>query len=113
MSPPGLTAPTQPAGGTTTRDALTAHQMQAMLRAAHRALTDGGDRVVTPAKINRLVRRFGHRLRRAHLSFDEFLSLPPQRQRAALGDPELLCVIAYADRTGEDAVNHVLAQRGW
>ncbi|MGE2733799.1 hypothetical protein [Mycolicibacterium vaccae] len=85
--------------------------MQMMLAAAHQALADDG--VATPAKTARLVRKFGHRLRRADLTFDEFVALTPQRQRAALGDPDLLRVIAYIDRTGETAVNRVLRERGF
>ncbi|AFO10234.1 hypothetical protein TAJ_49 [Mycobacterium phage Taj] len=110
MSPPGRLAVTDPRGMTTRDNALTGSQLQVMQRAAHLAFADTDGGVVTPAKINRLVRRFGHRLRRAGINFDELFALPPQRQRAALGDPDLLRVIAYADPTGETAVNRVMRQ---
>ncbi|WP_162139307.1 hypothetical protein [Mycobacterium canetti] len=113
MSPPGLMA--APGAGVTTtgRDALTGTQLQMVSNAARKALIDQGIGVVSAAKVNRLVRRFNKALRRAGLSFTGFLALEPQRRRAALDDPDLLRVIKYIDKTGEDAVNHVLRQRGY
>lgn len=114
MSPPDLRAATCPPGGTTTgRTALTGHQLGVVLRAAHQALADGGSAVVTPSKVSRSARRFGHLLHRAQLTFDEFVSLSPQRQRAALDDPELLRLVAYLDPTGETAVDNVKKERGF
>jgi hypothetical protein len=103
----------RPSGGSTTgRVALTGHQLTLVTKAAHTALTEC-DVEIGPCKVNKIVRRFAKMLVRHRLTFHEFLSDSANSMRFAGGDPELAKVIAYLDRTGEDAVNHVMRERGW
>lgn len=111
MSPPGLLAQPLPGGTTTGRQALTASQLELMTRAAHKALVDC-DVVIGPSKVSRLVRKFAKAVSRQGLTFHEFLTneahLSPSQQRRIVSHPEWAWVIAYADPTGETAVNNVL-----
>lgn len=113
--PPGVTAGTRPPGGTTKgRRALTSQQMELMTRAAHTALSECGV-VVGPSKVARLIRRFGHALSRNGVTFHEFLgrevALTAEQRHRLLGHPEWARVIAYADPTGETAVNRAMRRR--
>jgi hypothetical protein len=83
-----VTAPTtNPAiGGTTNAEATTEQRV----RRAHRLLTLAGIHM-SPAKVSRLIRQY-------------------QRDAASI-DPELARVIAYADPTGETAVNNAMKAR--
>lgn len=111
MSPPTMAAP-RSGVSTQSRNALAGQQLTRVSNAARKALIDRGDGLISAASVNRLVRRFERALHRSRLGLDELLTLEPQRRRAAMGDPDLLRVIAYMDRTGEDAVNHVMRERG-
>jgi len=68
---------------------------------------------ISPAKVNKLARRFEKALRKARITFHEFLADETHRRRLAAAHPELAPVISYLDPTGETAVNRVMRQRGW
>ena len=115
MGPPAALAVTQPGGFTTGRKALTGSQIEAMSRAAHGALDSSGVSI-GPAKIARLVRRFSKEMARNGATFHEFLSghirLTTEQRYRLLRNPEWSRVIAYADPTGESAVNNVMRGSG-
>lgn len=104
--------PTRIGGTPTGRNALTESQLNLVISAAHTALT-GCDEEISPSRVAKVVRRFGVALKRSRLTFHEFLSDSANQIRYVGGDPELTRVIAYLDRTGENAVNRVMRQRGW
>lgn len=114
MSPPGLmAAAARPVGSWNSgpgrdRDRLIAD--------AHLILTNVGV-AVSPSKVRRLVIAFEQRVERNGFSFFEFLAnsvaLSVEERRSALLNPEIARVIAYADPTGDAAVNHVQRQRGY
>lgn len=93
-------------------NALTGSQIELLTRAAHKAL-ESSDVIVSPSKVARIVRRFGHALKRSHMTFHEFLGDEANRDRLRLADPELFYTLAYYDKVGEDAVNNVMRERGW
>ncbi|ORX08074.1 hypothetical protein AWC30_03965 [Mycolicibacillus trivialis] len=82
-----------------------------MVTAAHKALADA-DVEIGPSKVARIVRRFGRAADQHGMTFHEFLTneanLTPAQRRSVVGHPELARVIAYADPTGETAVNRVM-----
>ena len=104
MSPPGRTA-TPTTGGSTSAETLIKH--------AHRLLANCGIQM-SPSKVSRLVRTFKHRVEGNGFPFEAFLvnsvELTAQQRRQALADPDIARVIAYADPTGETAVNNVLGR---
>lgn len=65
-----------------------------------------------PHKINRLVLTFARRVQGNGFDFVDFLAnavqLSAEQRRRALADPDVARAIAYADPTGETAVNNVL-----
>lgn len=106
MSPPGRRAHTATPGGTTSPG-----RHEQAVRAAHKALSTCGV-IISPARVNRILRGFEKRARRDGISFHEFLCgeadlTPLQRHRLA-GNPDLALAISYADPTGETAVNNVM-----
>lgn len=105
------TAPRTPGGTTTGRSALTGSELNLVTKAAYAAMAAMGDDVVSPAKVNKIVRRFAKALARARMTFHEFISDEANRDR--IGDPELSRVIAYLDPVGEAAVNRVMRARGF
>lgn len=106
-APPG-SAPATRVGGTWDTDK--AKRRDAAITAAHRALDETGI-VMSPSKVSRLIARFDHAAGRGR-TFHEFLTreahLPPSAVRKLLAHPEWHRVIAYADPTGESAVNNVM-----
>lgn len=70
-----------------------------------------------PHKINRLCVQFAERVRGNGFDFFDFLAnkvqLTAEDRRRALSNPDIQRVIAYRDRTGEDAVRNVLQERGF
>jgi hypothetical protein len=102
MSPPGFTA-TQATGGTTSAETLIKH--------AQKLLANCGIQM-SASKISRLVRTFQHRVERNGFPFEAFLinsvQLTAEQRRQALANPDIAPVIAYADPTGEAAVNNVM-----
>ena len=108
------TAPRPPGGTTTGRPALTGTQLEAMTRAAHTALSECGV-IVGPAKVARIIRRFGKAISAHGYTVHEFLTneaaLTAEQQHRILGHPEWARCIAYADPTGEHAVNRVMNSR--
>jgi trimethylamine:corrinoid methyltransferase-like protein len=86
-----------------------------VIRAAHKALAESGVSM-SPRKVSKIVRRFGMNARKSGVSFHEYLSaeanLSPAQRRYLAANPDLQIVIAYADPTGETAVNNVMRGRG-
>lgn len=114
MSPPGLTATLQPTGGSTPTRA--GSHIEMAIRAAHKALIDSGV-VISPRKVNRIVRSFANRARRSGVTFHEYLSeaanLTDAQRRNLAANPDYASSLAYLDRTGETAVNRVMRERGY
>lgn len=67
-----------------------------------------------PSKVSRLVRRFQYRVEHNGYAFFDFIAnamrLTEAQRRAALADPDVAKCIAYADPTGEAAVENVMRQ---
>lgn len=109
--PPGQLAETRTGGNTTGRQALTGSQLEAAVRAAHKVLADCGV-TIGPSRVAKIVRRFSTAIARHGMTFHEFLSdeanLTSVQRHTIIGHPEWFRVIAYADPTGETAVNNVL-----
>jgi hypothetical protein len=97
MSPPGFTA-TQATGGTTSAETLIKH--------AQKLLANCGIQM-SASKISRLVRTFQHRVERNGFLINS-VQLTAEQRRQALANPDIAPVIAYADPTGEAAVNNVM-----
>jgi hypothetical protein len=106
MAPPGLTA-TRTTGGDTSAETLIKH--------AHKLLCACGIQM-SPSKVSRLVREYRHRVERNGFPFEAFLvnsvQLTAQQRRQPLANPDIARVIAYADPTGETAVNNVMRVAG-
>lgn len=70
-----------------------------------------------PSKIHRLCCQFVNRVQGNGFDFFDFIAnrvqLTAEDRRRALSNPDIQRVIAYRDRTGEDAVNNVLRERGY
>lgn len=68
-----------------------------------------------PNRINRLCVTFAKRVERNGFGFFDFLAnsvaLTVEQRRSALANPDVARAIAYADPTGEIAVNNVLGVR--
>src|SRR5258705_10132535 len=75
------------------RNALTGLQLEMVISAAQRALTDGG-RDITPTRVAKIVQRFTEALRRSRLGWCEFLEAK-RNQRWLRGDPVLVRTITY------------------
>ena len=106
-APPGnLPAPV--VGGNWNTDR--AKRRDAAIAAAHQALAESGV-VLSPSKVARIVARFDRASGQGR-TFHEFIvreaHLPPAAIRRLRSRPEWHQVIAYADPTGEAAVNNVL-----
>lgn len=112
MSPPGLTATTTTPGGSTPSRA--GSHIELAIRAAHTALSNCGV-VISPRKVNRIVRRFSANTKKHGWTFHEFLTdaanLTSAQRSQMLGDPDMARAIAYLDPTGEAAVNNVMRGR--
>ena len=71
---------------------------------------------IAPRRVNRMVRQFQARVERNGWKFFEFftnaLRLTAEQRRAALAGPDVARAIAYADPTGETAVNNVIRGAG-
>lgn len=113
MSTPVSVPTSNGAGGFSPgRKALAGSQLDLVTRAAHAAMVASGLQI-TPMKTKRIVRRFEQALRRARVTFHQFLESEANRDRVHMIDPSLSKVIAYMDRTGETAVKNVMRQRGF
>lgn len=103
MSPPAAQLHTTTTGGSTSAADLVEH--------AHRLLGNCGI-PMSPSKVSRLVRDFKHRVEKNGFSFEAFLvnsvDLTNEQRLKALANPESARVIAYADPTGELAVQRVM-----
>jgi hypothetical protein len=80
---------------------------------AARLILDNCDVRFSQNRITRLVLRFKQRAPHAngHIFFQYLanaVQLTAEQQRAALSNPDIARVIAYADPTGETAVNNVI-----
>lgn len=107
MSPPGLLADIR-SGGTTSPS-------KTELMKAARLILDNCGIAFSQNKITRLVLTFLSRAPHAsgHAFFLYLVSavqLSVEQQRTALANPDIARVIAYADPTGEAAVNNVLKE---
>lgn len=82
-----------------------------MISAAHVILDNCGV-AMSWTRVRRLVQTFEHRVQHNGFAFFDFLAnsvcLSADERRRALADPDIARVIAYADPTGETAVNHVM-----
>lgn len=67
---------------------------------------------MSPSKVSRLVREFKHRVEKNGYPFEAFLVNAVQvtaiQRQQMLADPDIARAIAYADPTGEAAVNNVI-----
>lgn len=85
-----------------------------LVRIAHATLADCGMEM-SPSKVSRLVRKFQARVQHNGWAFFEFfanaLLLTADQRRRATANPDVVRVIGYADPTGEQAVNNVMAER--
>lgn len=109
MSPPGLmAAQSRPAGSWNSGPGQT---RDALINTAHLILTNVGY-AMSPTKVQRLVSTFERRVQGNGFSFFEFIAnsvaLSADQRRAALLNPDIARVIAYADPTGETAVNNAM-----
>lgn len=99
-------------GGTKCAEAKS--QTEVLIQRAHLIL-DACGYPMGPNKVVRLVRQFRHRVEDNGYAFFDFLAnamrLSDEQRRRALADPEIARVIAYADPTGETAVNHVMREQ--
>lgn len=84
---------------------------EGLIRHAHRLLADSGV-TMSPSKVSRLVRDYKRRVETSGFPFEAFLVnsalLTADQRRRALLNPNIVRVIAYADPTGETAVNRVM-----
>ena len=103
MSPPTAQMRPTTTGGSTSAETLIKH--------AHKLLGNCGISM-SPSKVSRLVREFKHRVEGNGFSFEAFLvnsvDLTNEQRVKALANPEVARVIAYADPTGELAVQRVM-----
>lgn len=92
----------RPTGQTETED---------LARIAHTVIDNCGIGM-SRSKISRIVRTFEARVAGNGWSFFDFLAntiqLDAEKRRQLLNNPDVMRVIAYADPTGETAVNNVL-----
>jgi hypothetical protein len=109
MPPPGLTLEATPTTGETR-----APSTERLIRAAHDILNGCGYEMSAP-KVSRLVRRYEATVHRNGWSLFDYLatavSLDAEQRRRALLNPDVARAIAYADPTGETAVNRVMRER--
>lgn len=106
-------SPTLASGGNTSAETL--------IREAH-AWLDSAGVYMSKSKVTRLVRDYKNNVEGKGFSFTDFfanktLIRADERRRAlarrqALADPKIARVIAYADPTGETAVNSVMRAAG-
>ena len=112
MAPPGRMATTARPGCSTGSEDRT----DQVIRAAHKAMTECGV-VISPRRVNKIVRRFCMNARRHGSTFHEFLAqeadLSPVQRRRIAADPDLQRLFAYPDPVGEEAVRNVIRQRGF
>ena len=101
-------------GGSTSAEAKSQNELR--VRAAHTVLLHCGVEL-SHSKIRRLVRRFETSVERNGWTFHEFLfnaaNLTEDQRRGVMCHPTLARLLSYCDPTGEQAVNHVLHQRGY
>lgn len=85
-----------------------------LIKAAHAVLDRAGVHM-SPSRVSRTVRQYRHQVEPNGLPFLHYLAtafgLSERQRRGVLADPELARVIAYADPTGETAVNNVLRDK--
>jgi hypothetical protein len=87
-------------------------QTQQRINAVHKILDNCGY-VMSPSKVNRIVRQFEHQAERNGWNLLDFIAnkiaLTEQQRHQVLADPDVARVISYADPTGESAVRNVMA----
>lgn len=109
-APPGIGQDTA-VGGSWDTDRSKEKLRDAAIVAAHAALSSAGV-PMSPSKVNRLIKKFDRAARKHGATFYEFLvneaHLPAAAVRAAMGNPDWQRVVAYADPTGETAVNNIM-----
>jgi hypothetical protein len=103
---PAAATPHPRSGGSTSAEALIRH--------AQKLLCNSGIEM-SASKVSRLVRDFRRRVESEDFSFGEFLvntaKLTAEQRRRVLADPELACLLAYPDPTGEKAARNVDRER--
>lgn len=110
MSPPGgAVATAVPAGS-----CRSGKDRDRLIVAAQTVLMNCGV-AMGPRRVNRMVQQFEARVERNGFAFFDFLAnsvqLDAETRRRALANPDVQRVIAYADPTGETAVNNVMRGR--
>jgi hypothetical protein len=95
---------------------VTTLRIQEAIGAVHRILDQHGI-TMSPAKVNKLVRRFSFEAAAHGCSFADYLlervALSDDCRRQLLRDPDLERVTAYFDPTGQEATYRVIRQRGF
>jgi hypothetical protein len=108
MSPPAAQAVARPTGSWNSGPGQT---RDALINTAHLILANVGY-AMSPTKVQRLVSTFERRVHGNGFSFFEFVAnsvaLSADQRRAELLNPDIARVIAYADPTGETAVNNAM-----
>jgi hypothetical protein len=91
-------------------------QTQTLCRHAHVIAAAAGIDI-GPSKVSKLVRRYEAQVAHNGWAFWEYVAncllLTAEQRAQVVVDPELSRVISYLDRTGEDAVRHVMRERGY
>lgn len=105
MSPP-TTRLAFTSGGTKSTDGI-----DKLIVAAH-GILDACGYPLSQSKVSKLVRRFRYRVENNGFAFFDFIAnaiqLTEAQRRNALSNPDVARCIAYADPTGETAVNNVM-----
>lgn len=108
-SPAALAAAPQTSGGITGAEAK--GQTERLIRVAQMLLIESGY-PMGARRVNRLARDFESRVAGNGWSFFDYfanrIQLDAQKRRELLSRPDIARVIAYADPTGETAVNNVM-----
>lgn len=114
-APPGA-AHHPTSGGSTSAEA--SGQTEEAIRITHAILANCGLEMA-PSKVSRIVRRYEHRISGSGtFTFIDYLTsqvqVSSEQRRQILNDPEVRRIFRYRDDpTGEDAVRHVLRERGY
>ena len=105
---------TQTTGGSKSAEARS--QTEQLLRHAAVIVSASGQSL-PGGKILKIVHRYQHQVERNGWVFWEYVAnallLTAEQRAHMVVDPEVSRVISYLDNTGEDAVRHVMRERGY
>jgi hypothetical protein len=100
----------------TSAEAVEQSQTETLCRHAHIIAAAAGISLSRP-KVSRLVRRYEAQVSHNGWAFWDYVAncllLTAEQRAQVVVDPELSRVISYLDNTGEDAVRHVMRERGY